>query len=672
MGIAKFLGGFSMVGSRSALVSRAGVTGAGRRSRTSVLALLLAGAAMIASPLGAATLDLLGATANRSDLSLAGVPYDFVENGTVNLSVASDLTFAGVLQDGAGVFSLTKLGGAALTLSGANTYSGETRITSGTLIAGADNSLSANSRVRIGATLDLAGFDQTVRGFYQSGTIVSTSGGAVTLTTNPGVLNSFSGDIVESAGNAITLVKIGVGEQNLIGTSNHTGGTTLGGGILGVGTSAAIGTGAVTVTVAGSTLKALGAGITLANNFVLTQNIVVDAAGLSPTLTGNISGAGSLTKSGAGSLTITNTGNSYTGGTFIQLGSLLVGGDNVLGTNDVTVGPAAAIGTNGVSALLSNNIVANAQTTLLAPNAQVLDLAGVISGIGNVVVQGTTGTVILRNANNYTGTTTLNGGTLGVGNNLSLGGADRSLFIGGPATLKAFNNVTLANNLRLAANTVVDTNGFDMSLTDTVNNATAGLTGGLTKVGAGTLTLGAANNYSGGTTLVGGVLSVSANNRLNVIGGLTFNGGSLQVTGTSFTTTARAVTLLGTGEIEVVAAANDFILSDPITGAGSLIKTGAGTLTLAAANTFGGGVTLTAGNLNVQNNDALGAGVATLNGVVLVAGVAVLTLANDITVGAATVDTQSNALTLSGDIGGAGTLTKFGTGTLTLTGANTF
>lgn len=653
---------------------------------------------MTATPVGAVTYDLMGGTANAGDfidpttMTLA----DFVENGVFNLTIGSDLTFNGVLRDGGGVFTFNKLGAGNLTLTGANTFSGQTAITGGTLTAGADNTLSPNSRLRVGTVLELAGFDQTVRGFFQSGVIQNTSGGTATLTTNPGTNNSFSGSIIETAGNEISLVKLGVARQDLLADNSYSGGTTLGGGTLAFGTNLALGTGDIEITAAGAVLRPLGSKLTLANNIILTADGTINAAGLSPTLSGVISGAGSLTKVSGGSLTITNTNSSYSGGTFLQGGSLLLGGDNVLGdiTSSLTVSPNGAIGTNGISALLSNNIVANGQTTFLAPDGQVLDIAGVVSGTGNVFIQGSTGTVILRSANTYAGVTQLVGGTLGIGNALSLGGADQALIVGGTATLKAYDNVSIDNHLRLAADLTVDTNGYQMVFTDNVNNATAITSGGLIKAGAGTLTLTQTGSYSGGTTLRGGTLAVGANNQLgNATGGVAFDGGVLRITGNTFTSTGRAFSLLGTGGIEIADPANSFIVIAPITGVGGITKSGPGTLVLAAANTFTGGVTLDSGTLVIDDDASLGAPTSTLTtatGTTVLFGATPLTLANPITVngstnfdlggsnivsvdaGAGTVSTDSSVVTLNGTISGAGPIVLASFSDLTLNGTNSF
>jgi autotransporter-associated beta strand protein len=114
--------------------------------------------------------------------------------------------------------------------------------------------------------------------------------------------------------------------------------------------------------------------------------------------------------------------------------------------------------------------------------------------------------------------------------------------------------------------------------------------GSLVKVGTGTLTLTGANNYTGGTTLAGGVISVSNDSGLgNAAGALTFTGGTLQVTGTSYTSMSRAITLgAGGGSIEIADAANTLTVWGAITGTGGLTKLGAGALSLFNNNNYSG------------------------------------------------------------------------------------
>ena len=114
--------------------------------------------------------------------------------------------------------------------------------------------------------------------------------------------------------------------------------------------------------------------------------------------------------------------------------------------------------------------------------------------------------------------------------------------------------------------------------------------------------------------------------------------------------------------------------SGTISGSGSLVKEGEGTLTLSGNNSYTGGTLVNEGTLAVGSSTALGTGTLSLaEDTTLQAAANWLTLANAIQLlGDATVDTQSNTLTLSGSISGTGGLDKIGSGTLILTGVSTY
>jgi len=274
-----------------------------------------------------------------------------------------------------------------------------------------------------------------------------------------------------------------------------------------------------------------------------------------------------------------------------------------------------------------------------------------------------------------------------------------------------------ASNLEIASNIVDNT------------SATA-----LTKAGAGTLLLSGTNTYSGITRVNEGILRAADGTGLSANSALELNGGVFQstaatfnrslgnsagqvaliggTTGFSAASTAVAVNLGGSGatvqwgsasfnpgilllNATGAAAALDFqngidlngamrsirvdantstvsgVISNSVGGSpAGIVKTGSGTLRLTQANTFDGGVILSAGTLAVGNDAALGSGVLMLDGGTLLADGAARTLANNGVITSASTITGTQTLTLSGVFSGSGALTKSGTGVAVLSGAN--
>ena len=205
-------------------------------------------------------------------------------------------------------------------------------------------------------------------------------------------------------------------------------------------------------------------------------------------------------------------------------------------------------------------------------------------GAGDTITLGavTAGTVLIAN---FTGTYTLSGGSLDQGGGVTIGAT--------------------AENV-------------------TISSAIVGA-GGLTKSGAGLLTLSGANSFSGQLTVGSGTLSIASinnvsadgtlgNSALPVILGSSGNTGTLRYTGGAAAST-KPLTLAagGTGAVEVT---GNLTLSGQIDGGGALVKNGGSSLTLSGANTFSGGLTVNAGTLVASSDANLGdsAGGITFNG----------------------------------------------------------
>ncbi|NMK46581.1 autotransporter domain-containing protein [Achromobacter sp. Bel] len=169
----------------------------------------------------------------------------------------------------------------------------------------------------------------------------------------------------------------------------------------------------------------------------------------------------------------------------------------------------------------------------------------------------------------------------------------------------------------------------------------------LDKTGGGTLVLNGVNVHTGGTRLSEGVLSVSQDASLgDGASDLMFNGGTLRVTGQSFSQTSRNLQWSTQGgAFDIASATNVFTVSQALSGAGDLVKLGAGTLVLTGNNAYGN-TRVEAGTL-VGNTDSIRGNLQN-NGFV--------------------VFNQATSGTFGGDISGSGEATKAGAGVLTLSG----
>jgi autotransporter-associated beta strand protein len=257
--------------------------------------------------------------------------------------------------------------------------------------------------------------------------------------------------------------------------------------------------------------------------------------------------------------------------------------------------------------------------------------------------------------------------------------------------------VTLGSNITLNSNSVsfstdgyvINPNGFgfdivtsatisvDNGLTATINAPIRGSGDSLTKGGAGTLILSGINTYGGGTNLNGGILAVNVDSNLGT-GPLSFNGGTLEALAAGGGIMSnKGITLNVGGGTFLADAGTASTLIGPISGVGSFTKDGLGMLTLNGANTYSGGTNLNGGILAVNVDGNLGTGPLSFNGGVLEALAAGGGISSNKPVmlnpsGGTFLADPGTSSTLSGAITGEGAWTKTGSGTLILTGTNTY
>lgn len=172
--------------------------------------------------------------------------------------------------------------------------------------------------------------------------------------------------------------------------------------------------------------------------------------------------------------------------------------------------------------------------------------------------------------------------------------------------------------------------------------------------GPGTLTLGGTNSHSGGTRINGGVLAVGADSALGAAAGpLDFDGGTLRLNAGFDLAASRAITLnAGGGTVDTQGFTSK--IAQSVGGAGALTKTGAGTLVMAANNSYAGGTTIAQGTLQLGDGGTAGSiqGNVQNNG----------TLAFN----------RSDAAAFSGSISGSGSVSQIGTGTTLLSASNSY
>ncbi|EBI4608605.1 AIDA autotransporter-like protein ShdA [Salmonella enterica] len=448
---------------------------------------------------------------------------DVTDNATLEMNTGGDFDNA---ISGSG--QVVKSGDETLTLSGANSYTGGTTISGGTLVASNVEALGSGD-VTDNATLELNTGGDFTNNISGSGQVVKSGDDVLTLSG----ANSYSGGTLISDG---TLVASNV---EALGTGDVTDNATLALNAGGDFTNNIGGTGRVeksgdqTLTLSGSNIYTGGtliSGGTLVANDVnsLGTGDVTDNATLMLNTGGdfinNIGGTGRVEKSGDDALTLSGS-NTYTGGTLISGGTLVASNVDALGSGDVTDNATLELNTGG-------------------------DFDNAISGSGQVVKSGGD-TLTLSGNNSYTGGTLISDGTLVASNVEALGSGD-----------------------------VTDNTTLELNTGGTFDNAISG-SGQVVKSGDKTLTLSGSNTYTGGTLISGGTL------------------------------VATSVDALGSGDVTDNATlelntSGDF--DNAISGSGQVVKSGDETLTLSGANSYTGGTTISGGTLVASNVEALGSG----------------------------------------------------------------
>jgi autotransporter-associated beta strand protein len=564
---------------------------------------------------------------------------DATSSAAADLVVSLQLDGAGL---SAGTGSVVKEGAGAMVLSAANTYTGGTTLSAGALRVGNNAALGTGAVALNGGTL--SSDSSTAHTLANNLTV----GGDVTLgdATNTGAL-TLSGTVglggatrTLTVASAVTLTgavsnggltKAGSGTLTLSAAATHAGGTTVNAGTLRVGvvptfTTSMLGTGAITVN--GGTLQTL-------NHHQLGFN-----AGTHNPLT--INDGGTLATGAfdqfVGVLALNDNASITGSGGYIGLasGSLTYTGSSA--NKQATIGKDFG--------LFSSTSSVNATFTVNGTNTEGdLVITRSVFQNGASLTKAGTGMLVMAGANTYTGGTILNAGVVRLGSAEVAGtsgplGASGVITLGG-GTLQhtSTNTFDYSSRFSTAANQSyrVDTNAQNVTWATALTSSG----GVLVKLGAGALTLGVANSFSGGTTLSAGTLRVGNNAALGT-GAVALNGGTLSSDSSTTRTLANnltvggdvtlgdatntgALTLSGTvglgGATRVLTVASAVTLTGAVSN-GGLTKAGSGTLTLSAAATHAGGTTVNAGTLRVGvastfTTSMLGTGAVTINGGIL-------------------------------------------------------
>ncbi|GAB5560936.1 MAG: autotransporter BatB [Synoicihabitans sp.] len=543
-----------------------------------------------------------------------------VESGTISANLA-------------GSAALTKTTNVVVTLSGTNTYNGGTTINSGTLRLSGGSALSDTGAVVLadtaGATLDLNDSSETIGTLSGSGS----NGGNVTLgsgnlTVSGGTFDGEIGALNDYGG----LTKTGSGNLTLNGTNLYRGATTINGGTLTLGNASntlrydsaiSINNGATLAI--GSNSDAVGA-VTLNSGHITGSGTLFsnDAFNVkSGIIAANLAGNAALTKTTTGVVTLSGTNNRYAGGTFVQEGVLRLSGGSALSNIDPvvladtagatldlndsseTIGALSGGGSNGGNVTLGSGTLTVNSGTFNGEIGAVSDTGGLTKiGSGNLTLNGTS---------RYQGATTINGGTLTLGNASNTLRANSAISINNDATLAIGSNsdavgaITLNSGHITGSGTLTSNAAFNVK-SGTISAKLAG-SAALTKTTTGVVTLSGTNNtYSGDTFVQEGVLrlgsagALSPNTTLNVSPGARFEANGHA---TSF------AQLNGTGDIDfgsggltVTPTSGTNTFAGRLIGGGNLIKNGAGTLELSGTHTFTGETRINAGRLRLTGSAA--------------------------------------------------------------------
>jgi fibronectin-binding autotransporter adhesin len=674
-------------------------------------------------------------------------------------NVANVITFNGTIADNSvgsigsstttGTAEYPASGGASLTVgsgitvfNGPNTYSGQTVITGGDVVGGqlntgantpgapnyalTDGALRANDGVGLptASSLNFRGPNQWTGGVLEiTGTTLTSGVYAPTIfsrfvSPNPNPVGGGNSGGMQWTGSG------GFAALNAPLTVSLSGGVPLSWGINGfvpVGYSLIFGSADSNASVTFTNAINIGSGTVAAGT---AASILVgnngNAAGSLAVMAGVLSGSGDLSINGGGfdgTLDLT-AANTYTGGTYVNSGTLMISGaGSIASSSGLFLGSTAVLDISGTTAGTAIPNLNGSGTIGLGGQELTVNNGGTFSGMltdggagggskGSLIVAG--GLLTLIGTNTYTGDTTINSGaTLALAGSGSIsnsspvlnnGTFDISQLAGGAAiqTLAGSGQTLIGSNLLLITN---GSTTFSGVISD---GGIAGGTGGMLGVGGGIQTLSGLNTFTGSTIIVPLVTGGSATLALSGNGSVATSsqvaigsGGTFDISQT--TTGASIQTLLGTGNVAlgsktltVTNASTQFdgVIADGGIGggpAGNLLLSG-GTLTLSGTNTFTGTTTLNPGTTLAltgtgsvaMSSNVIDNGIFDISQTSVGAAIKTLSGSGQASIGGNLLLISNGSTTFSGDINdggighGTGGNVWVAGGTQTLSGINTF
>jgi autotransporter-associated beta strand protein len=487
-----------------------------------------------------------------------------------NIQVFNDTPHAGGRTSfigqitGSGGITVTQGRGRVTLQNTTNDFTGPVVVDSGATLqldvaSGLNEVIPNSAAVTVNGALNFAsgGGTETIGSLSGSGTVSSVVAGTYRLVVGGSTSTTFGG-VINNGSGVVGLTKSGAGTLLLTGANGFTGGVTLNGGTLGVGSANAIGSSGA-ISFGGGTLQYSASNTTdYSGRFsnAASQQYSIDTNGQTVTLASNLtSSGGSFTKLGVGTVRITGS-NGYSGGTTITSGTVEVsaggsGGGSAAGLGTGTVAVASGgqatywlsnTGSHTIANAFSlsggtlhsedgsNNFaglvtLASGSSTISSRNEDTITLSGGLAGSGDVLFTqagglGTGPTFVLSGTGSNTGTVRVSGSANGITTKLQLANvnalqsATLDMATGDLGTVEftvAGTNTYSLGGLQGARNLIVGSNslsvgGNNQSTTYSGDLSASGL---FTKVGSGTLVLSGSNAFTGATAVNGGMLLVN-------------------------------------------------------------------------------------------------------------------------------------------------------------------